>query len=144
MIFHASLMKRYITRNTASTETSPGDGSVPAASLAVVEDDDNGSSCNDCGCIVLSELGGSGRKESVKDLKFGDDFSAEQQHELKSWHDVSIPFSTTALIRLYLRSIALRSPYTSPSVVVKKKDGFKCVGIEYRRLNKLTLFDPFP
>ncbi|GFN85208.1 hypothetical protein PoB_001171400 [Plakobranchus ocellatus] len=83
MIFHASLLKWYISRDTASDETPPGDGCVAAASLAVVGDNDEGSSCNDCGCEVLSELGGCGRKESVKDLKFGDDLSAEQRHELE-------------------------------------------------------------
>ncbi|GFN79744.1 hypothetical protein PoB_000625000 [Plakobranchus ocellatus] len=66
MIFHASLLKMYITTDTASDETPPGDGCVPAASLAVVEDDDEGSNYNDCGCEVLSELGGCGRKESVR------------------------------------------------------------------------------
>ncbi|GFO13294.1 Zinc finger protein [Plakobranchus ocellatus] len=52
---------------------------MPAASLPVVEDEDN--SCNDCD--VLPELGGWGSKESVKYLKFGNDLSAEQQHELE-------------------------------------------------------------
>ncbi|GFO06801.1 hypothetical protein PoB_003330600 [Plakobranchus ocellatus] len=85
MIFHARLLKRYITRDNASDETPTGDGSVPAASLAVVKDDDEGSSCNDCGCEFLSELGSCGRKESVKDLKFGDDLSAEQRHELEEF-----------------------------------------------------------
>ncbi|GFO17740.1 Zinc finger protein [Plakobranchus ocellatus] len=36
------------------------------------------------------------------------------------------------------------SPYASPVVVVKKKDGTNRVCIEYRRLNKLTIFDPQP
>ncbi|GFO43810.1 Zinc finger protein [Plakobranchus ocellatus] len=34
------------------------------------------------------------------------------------------------------------SPYASPVVVVKKKDGTNHVCIDYRRLNKLTIFDP--
>ena len=36
------------------------------------------------------------------------------------------------------------SPYASPMVVVKKKDGSNRVCIEYRKLNKLTVFDPEP
>ncbi|GFO29427.1 Zinc finger protein [Plakobranchus ocellatus] len=36
------------------------------------------------------------------------------------------------------------SPYTSPAVVVKKKDGTNRGSINYRRLNKLTIFDPQP
>ncbi|GFN76479.1 retrovirus-related pol polyprotein from transposon 297 [Plakobranchus ocellatus] len=40
---HTNLLKRYITRETASDETSTGDGPVPAASLAVVEDGEESS-----------------------------------------------------------------------------------------------------
>ncbi|GFO13784.1 Pol polyprotein [Plakobranchus ocellatus] len=36
------------------------------------------------------------------------------------------------------------SPYASPVVVVKKKDGTNRVCIDYRWLNKLTIFDPQP
>ncbi|GFR70659.1 zinc finger protein [Elysia marginata] len=36
------------------------------------------------------------------------------------------------------------SPYSSPVVVVKKKDGSNSVCIDYRRLNKNTTFDPQP
>ncbi|GFN83854.1 Zinc finger protein [Plakobranchus ocellatus] len=61
----ANLLKRHITIGTALEETSMGDGSVPTANLFVVEDADEGSSCE-----VLPELGGWGSKETVKDLKF--------------------------------------------------------------------------
>ena len=37
-----------------------------------------------------------------------------------------------------------RSPYASPVVVVKKKDNTNRICVDYRRLNKLTLFDPKP
>ncbi|GFR76627.1 Reverse transcriptases (RTs) from retrotransposons domain-containing protein [Elysia marginata] len=36
------------------------------------------------------------------------------------------------------------SPYSSPVVVVKKKDGSNRVCIDFRRLNKLFTFDPQP
>ncbi|RUS71346.1 hypothetical protein EGW08_020889 [Elysia chlorotica] len=36
------------------------------------------------------------------------------------------------------------SPYAAPVVVVKKKDGSNRVCIDYRRLNKVTVFDPHP
>ena len=36
------------------------------------------------------------------------------------------------------------SPYASPTVIVKKPDGTNRVCIDYRRLNKLTVFDPEP
>ena len=36
------------------------------------------------------------------------------------------------------------SPYASPVVVVKKKDNTNHVCVDYRKLNKLTVFDPEP
>ena len=36
------------------------------------------------------------------------------------------------------------SPYASPVVVVKKKDNTNCACVNYRKLNKLTVFDPGP
>ena len=36
------------------------------------------------------------------------------------------------------------SPYASPVVVVKKKDNANRVCVDYRKLNKLTVFDPEP
>ncbi|GFO36825.1 Zinc finger protein [Plakobranchus ocellatus] len=53
---HANLLKSYITRDTARDETPTGNCCVPAASLAVVEDDNEGRSYNDCGCEVLPKL----------------------------------------------------------------------------------------
>jgi len=36
------------------------------------------------------------------------------------------------------------SPYTSPIVVVIKADGSNRVCVDYRKLNKITVFDPEP
>ena len=36
------------------------------------------------------------------------------------------------------------SPFASPIVIVKKKDGSDCICIDYRKLNKLTVTDPKP
>ena len=36
------------------------------------------------------------------------------------------------------------SPYASPVVIVRKKDGSNRICIDYRKLNKLTIFDPEP
>lgn len=36
------------------------------------------------------------------------------------------------------------SPYASPVVVVKKKDGSNRVCVDFRKLNKLTIFNPEP
>ena len=37
-----------------------------------------------------------------------------------------------------------KSPYASPVVIVKKPDGSNRVCVDYRKLNKLTVFDPEP
>ena len=37
-----------------------------------------------------------------------------------------------------------KSPYASPVVIVKKSDGSNRVCVDYRKLNKLTVFDPEP
>ena len=36
------------------------------------------------------------------------------------------------------------SPYASPVVIVKKKDGSNRICVDYRGLNKITIFDPVP
>ena len=36
------------------------------------------------------------------------------------------------------------SPYASPMVVVKKKDGSNCICVNYRKLNRNTITDPEP
>ncbi|GFN98224.1 hypothetical protein PoB_002473000 [Plakobranchus ocellatus] len=70
---HANLLKRYITKVTTMDETLTDDISLPAASLAVVEDDDKCSSCEDYGFEILPEFVGWDSKETVKDMKFGDE-----------------------------------------------------------------------
>ena len=37
-----------------------------------------------------------------------------------------------------------KSPYASPVVIVKKSDGSNRVCVDYRKLNKLIVFDPEP
>ena len=36
------------------------------------------------------------------------------------------------------------SPYASPIVVIRKPDGSNRVCVDYRKLNKITVFDPEP
>ena len=36
------------------------------------------------------------------------------------------------------------SPYASPMVVVKKKDGTNRIGVDYSKLNRITVTDPEP
>ncbi|GFN95534.1 Zinc finger protein [Plakobranchus ocellatus] len=79
-------------------------------------------------------------------------------------HLIALTSSTRLRHRLYLLPYVMRqtlfneledmenlgiirksnSPYASPVVVVKKKDGSNGVCIDYRRMNKLTVYDPHP
>ncbi|GFN96040.1 Zinc finger protein [Plakobranchus ocellatus] len=66
-------------------------------------------------------------------------------------HPYPVPYAMRQTLRDELREMedlgVIRkssSPYASPVVVVKKKDGTNRVCIDYRRLNKLTIFDPQP
>ncbi|GFO07024.1 Zinc finger protein 423-like [Plakobranchus ocellatus] len=69
--FHTNLLRRDVTRNTMSSEARLGDCSVSSVSLAVVEDDEEGSRCDDCVNEALLELGDRGSKEIVKGLVLG-------------------------------------------------------------------------
>ncbi|GFS14105.1 zinc finger protein [Elysia marginata] len=62
-----------------------------------------------------------------------------------------VPYSMRQTLRDELRKMEdlkiirkSSSPYSFPVVVVKKKDGSNRVCIDYRRLNKITTFDPQP
>ncbi|GFO00799.1 Zinc finger protein [Plakobranchus ocellatus] len=86
--FHANLLKGYIARhqNTSQAnmdERSPTSSSaMPAASVTIIEDLE-GEHFNDSDCEALPELGGWGSKETVNDLKFGDELTLDQRRQLE-------------------------------------------------------------
>ncbi|GFO03950.1 Zinc finger protein [Plakobranchus ocellatus] len=96
---HAKLLRRYITRDIANDETPTGDGSVPAATLAVVEDGDDSCGYDAFSCEVLPKLGAWGSEETVKDLKFDDELSTDVNR--RTSHTFSPLLSVTSLVRQY-------------------------------------------
>ena len=80
------------------------------------------------------------------------------EHSINLTNDVPVkskPYSVPYGVRESLRSdiqemqdLAItrvsNSPYASPVVIVKKKDGSNRICVDYRKLNKLTVFDPEP
>ena len=73
------------------------------------------------------------------------------QHHIKLTSDQPVPYSLRESLKKDITDMMkmgvireLRSPYASPVVVVKKKDNTNRVCVNYRRLNKLTVFDPEP
>ena len=122
-------------------------------------------------------------KESIADVRYGQQLTLDQQQELQSViseykhiftdlpgttdlikHHVNvtcsdpvqskpypIPYRLREMlkndIRDMLRMGVIRrstSPYASPVVIVRKKDGLNRVCVDYRKLNKITIFDPEP
>ncbi|GFO02544.1 gypsy retrotransposon integrase-like protein 1 [Plakobranchus ocellatus] len=147
--FHANLLKGYIARDQdasqATTDERPPTSSsaIPAASETVIEDLE-GEHFNDSDC------------EALPDDRPGTASTEEHCIELTSSIPVRqrpypVPYAMRQTLRDELREMedlgVIRkssSPYVSPVVVVKKKDGTNRVCLDYRRLNKLTIFDPQP
>ena len=86
----------------------------------------------------------------------GDTNLAEHRIDLTSYLPVRqtsypVPFALKSSLKKELQKMEdLRiirksdSPYASPVVVVKKKDGSNRICIDFRRLNKITVTDPQP
>ncbi|GFO44666.1 hypothetical protein cantadraft_45249 [Plakobranchus ocellatus] len=165
------MLKKYIPGDAVIDTL--GNGFVSAASVAVVKDDDEGSSCDDCGCEVLPKFGGWGSKETAKELSMelrlefeelagsvfsiltdcpGSTIVEEHRIELTSSTPIfSILCNKTDVVRRGMEEMdnlriirKSNSPFASMVAVVKEKDGYKRVCIDNRYLNKLTVFDPHP
>ena len=193
---HANLLKKYVMRenspigNVVSHVQDDDRQNVPSC-VAGVEDyepDAGAQGADDPSAEVpsaedLPEIGSWGPKESVTDLKFGDELSTEQVRELQSltsqYSDIfsdcpgdsnlaehhidltsdvpvrqtqyPVPYAMQASLKEELQQMEemgiirkSSSPYSSPVVVVKKKDGGNRICVDFRRLNKVTIIDPQP
>ncbi|GFO18749.1 Zinc finger protein [Plakobranchus ocellatus] len=124
--FHANLLKGYIARDQdtshATTEERPPTSSlaIPAASVTVIEDRE----------ASTEELTSS---IPVRQRPYPVPHAMRQTllDELREMENLGVIRKSSSL-------------YASPVVVVKKKYGTNRVCIDYRRLNKLTIFDPQP
>ncbi|GFN80850.1 beta-1,3-galactosyl-o-glycosyl-glycoprotein beta-1,6-n-acetylglucosaminyltransferase-like [Plakobranchus ocellatus] len=183
--FHANLLKGYIARDQdasqATTEERPPTSSlaIPAASVTVIEDLE-GEHFNDSDCEAIPELGGWGSKETVNDLKFGDELTPDQRRQLEEValmyssifsdrpstasteeHCIELTSSISVRQRPYPVPYAMRqtlrdelremedlgvirkssSPYASPVLVVKKKDGHRlgrgAIGLQDENVEKV-------
>ena len=63
----------------------------------------------------------------------------------------TIPYNTRESLKRYIRDMEKmgviresKSPYSSPVVIVRKKDGTNRVCVDFRKLNRITEFDPTP
>ena len=181
--YHANLLKEYVQRDSSdSVKSCCSLPTVSAASTAVIAyeetDSDDAIQSGD-----LLELNACVPKETIADVKFGENLSPEEEQEARSLVNeysqlfTDIPGSTNIIqhrihltsdepirskpypvpysvreslkedIQSMLRMGVIResnSPYASPLVIVRKKDGSNRICIDYRKLNKVTVFDPEP
>ena len=94
----------------------------------------------------VPDLKGDHQEEGVRDVKLGEDLSADQCHMLK---DLTrrYPDVFTYAWRNRCDSAQSEAPiycilYTSHIVMVKMKDGSNRVCVDFRKLNKITEVDP--
>ena len=121
----------------------------------------------------VPDLEGYCQREGVHDVKLGDELPEDQrrvlkdlvrrypdviQHQIKLTDDTRIrckPYPLPYVVREELRNKMdtmlemgvvrlLTSPYASPIVMVKKKDGSNRVCVDFQKLNKITEVDPEP
>ncbi|GFO00924.1 Zinc finger protein [Plakobranchus ocellatus] len=96
--FHANLLKGYIARDQDTSQATT-DERLPTSSLAIpaatasvtVIEDLEGEYFNDSDCEALPELGGWGSKETVNDLKFGNELILDQRRQLE---EVALTYSS--------------------------------------------------
>ena len=166
--YHVRMLKKYIAREPKMdvVHTSNKDDATIAVAGMVYQD--TGLELGE----VPEE--GYHQKEGVRGVKLGEDLSEDQRHMLKDpdlftdmpgetdviEHRVKLtddkpirckPYPLPHAMRKELRnevdSMLVRpstSPYASPIVMVKKKDGSNRVCVDFRKLNKITEVDPDP
>ncbi|GFN82059.1 hypothetical protein PoB_000856500 [Plakobranchus ocellatus] len=98
----------YVLKEGCCDDAPIFDGLVSAASLAVVEDDEERSSCDNFCCEVLPELTGCGSKKTVHVLGLVMVCGRSTGVHKRSWQALSPLYSLTALILQQWRSTALR------------------------------------
>ena len=118
---HANLLQKYVVRedsligNVVPAVQGDHQQNIPPG-VVVVEDyepDANAKWIDDSSADVpstedLPEIGAWGPRESVTDLKFGDDvLSTEQVLELKSLHNTVTSFLTVLAIRSWLKTVLI-------------------------------------
>ena len=73
---------------------------------------------------------------------------------MKIWLDTNqiyLPYAVREILKEEIKDMLQlgiiresESPYASPIVIAKKKDGSNCICVDCRKLNKFTLADPEP
>ena len=132
----------------------------------IQEDEPEDSECND-----MSEVGTCCATESFRDMTLSGDLNWEQKKEVEELIEefqrvfTDLP-GTTELVAHHIRltSDSVRqsladdiqkmlqmgvirrssSPYSSPVIIVRKRDGTNRICVDYRKLNSLTVFDSEP
>jgi hypothetical protein len=172
--FHANMLKKFITRPeyvagvavVGSDEMERCDEVNHSHELPSLDVDLSGPSVETADNVHICEKLSSSQKKQVKNLlaSFSDVLLDQPGRTTLIEHDIQTTSSDPVRVRQYplpfnkmievdqelskmLKMgviVATDSPYSAPIVIVKKKDGTNRFCIDYRCLNKVTLFDPEP
>ena len=171
-ILHANLLKKYHVRNH-DTDHSNHDhrANVSAicaqqATMNELDDDErlefpNFESRESDGAVKIGNLSDSELLQTKALLnEYRDVFSEVPgctniiEHKIVLTNDkpvrskpYAVPFSMRDSLKCDIEAMIenkIIRPSTSPIVLVKKKDGTNRICVDYRKLNKLTIFDPEP
>ena len=167
--YHANLLKTYVDRGEqstpekAATACSAADESCLDQDIFELNEIEHKEGADD---INFGQNLSVEQHRQVKRLvrEFDDRFTPQPgmtdivQHQVKltcnapvQCKPYQLPYATRQELKKDIRKMLdlgiireSKSPYASPVVIVKKADGSNRVCVDYRKLNKLTVFDPGP
>ena len=164
--FHANMVKQYIEKadQDGAPQQNTDDNELMSCGVCtgIIGGNEN-LSVND---EEMMELANCHQKETVQNVRLGVELTKTQQKEMMNTlsrheEDFSDTPGKTNMIKHKIEltenlkkeiddmlSLGIiresSSPFASPIVIVKKKDGSDRIRVDYRKLNKLTVADPEP
>ena len=165
--YHVNVLKKYISREPEGNVVPIDDTDGATIAVAGVIHQDVDPELGE-----VPDLEGYRQREGVRDVKLGDELPEDQRRVLKDLvrrypdvftdmpgetdviqHQIRLTDDTPIRCKPYPLPYAMlemgvvrpsTSPYASPIVMVKKKDGSNRVCVDFRKLNKITEVDPEP
>jgi len=173
-MFHANMLKKYFERNQEVSDEQTDLSVQQLSAVILENEDEIGGEIDLCTTLqketfrdveISSDLSESQRQEVVDILEeFQDVFTDVPALTTVGEHSTTLTTDEPVHSKPYPLPHAMQetvdkelenmlqmgiiepstSPYASPIVVVRKPDGSNRVCVDYRKLNKITVFDPEP